>query len=325
MTSALLFPGQGSQEPGMGRDLAESDRDAMDLWKKAEKISGIALRDIYWGGSETDMAQTANLQPALTVVNICLWRQLSAKLRPGAVAGHSLGEFSALAAAEVLPIQTLLELVCLRGRLMSQADPQNKGAMAAVVRLPLAQVEECVDEARRSSGESILVANYNTPAQFVISGSKTAISHAQEAVKQRKGRALVLAVSGAFHSPLMEEAAAEFSTALSAIQKSAWNKARFPVYANVAPRANQDPETIKALLSRQMTSPVRWIDSIRRQWDDGCRAFVECGPKGVLSKMVTPILQEHAPAAAAHSEATPAWQVAAVGNLRAAQEFAPCL
>ena len=319
---ALLFPGQGSQEPDMGRDLAEADREIMDLWKTAERISGIALREIYWDGDESRMADTRNLQPALTVVNISLWRKLSARLSPMAAAGHSLGEFSAMAAAGVLPFEAILELVSLRGRLMSQADPDGKGRMAAVVKLTLPQVQACVAEAQNGTGETIVVANHNTPGQFVVSGTAAAMGMLQESVKAAKGRALPLPVSGAFHSPLMADAAAEFSSAIDAVNKSAWNKARFPVYCNVAPRAESDPDALKSLMRRQMTSPVHWMDTISTLWNDGARAFVECGPKGVLSKMIDPILQAHSPAAAAHCDECPAWRTVAVGNARQAREFA---
>ncbi len=319
MSTALLFPGQGSQEPGMGRDLAEADREVMDLWKKAEHISGLALREIYWDGDESAMAETRCLQPALTVVNLALWRTLAPKISPTAVAGHSLGEYSALAAAGALPVDTVLELVSLRGRLMSEADPQGAGAMVAVLKLSLEQVEACVAESKAARNELILVANYNTPGQFVVSGLKTAIADLQDRVKAAKGRAIALPVSGAFHSPLMEDAAKELSAAIEGLGKSCWKRARFPLYCNAAPKAETEPEILKSLLKKQMTSPVYWIDSITRQWDDGCRLFVECGPKGVLAKMVGPILQGYAPAKAAHSEESPAWRTLAAGNMQQVQ------
>ena len=306
----------------MGRDLAEADREIMDLWKKAERISGLGLREIYWDGDENAMAGTRNLQPALTVVNLALWRKLGAGLSPSATAGHSLGEYSALAAAGVLSEDAILELVSLRGRLMSEADPGGTGGMAAIVKLSLAQVEACVEETRSATGELILVANYNTPGQFVVSGTRGAIARIQDAAKAAKGRAIPLAVSGAFHSPLMDDASRELAAAIDGISKTVWNKARFPVYCNAAPEAETDPGRIRDLLKRQMTSSVYWIDTIARQWDDGCRVFVECGPKGVLGKMVGPILKEHLPAAAAHSDASPAWQVINAGTLQQVQDFA---
>jgi [acyl-carrier-protein] S-malonyltransferase len=321
MNIALLFPGQGSQEPGMTRDLAETDRDSMDLWKKAERISGLPLREIYWGGDEAAMADTRSLQPALTTANLVLWQKLAPKLAPSAVAGHSLGEYSALAVAGVLPVDTILELVALRGRLMSEADPTGRGAMAVIVKLSLTQVEESVAEAKKATGKAILVANYNTPAQFVVSGDKAAIEKIQEIAKETKGRALPLAVSGAFHSPLMNEAATELASAIDRIGKGQWNKACFPVYCNAAPKAESDPERIKELLKQQMTSSVYWIDTITRQWDDGCRTFVECGPKGVLGKMAPAILQDHAPATVANSDENPAWRVLNAGNMQQIQDF----
>jgi len=321
MNIALLFPGQGSQEPGMTRDLAEADRDSMDLWKKAERISGLPLREIYWNGDETVMADTRNLQPAMTTANLTLWHKLAPKISPSAAAGHSLGEYSALAAAGVLPVDTILELVALRGRLMSEADPTGKGAMAAIIKLSLTQVEECVVEAGKATGELILVANYNTPSQFVVSGDKAAIAKIQDIAKEAKGRTLPLPVSGAFHSPFMKEAASELASAIDSIGKSQWSKARFPVYCNAAPKAESDPERIKALLKQQMTSSVYWIDTITQQWDNGCRTFVECGPKGVLGKMVGATLQEHAPACAVHSDENPAWRVLNAGNIQQIQEL----
>lgn len=321
MHSALLFPGQGSQETGMGRDLAEADRDIMDLWKRAERISGIALREIYWDGDADAMADTRNLQPGLTAANLACWMKLSSRFAPDAAAGHSLGEFSALAAAGVLPFDTALELVSLRGRLMSEADPEGKGTMAAVVKLGLDAVRACVDESAKATGEMIGIANYNTPAQFVISGTRAAVDDIQARVKAAKGRAIPLAVSGAFHSPMMRDAATELAKAVDGIPQSAWNKARFPVYCNAEPAAVLEPERIRGLLKRQMTSSVFWIDTISRQWDDGCRFFVECGPKTVLSKMVDPILKAHTPAAADHAEDAPAWRTASVGGLEQAGAF----
>ncbi|MDL2207943.1 ACP S-malonyltransferase [Desulfovibrio sp. OttesenSCG-928-M16] len=320
MASALLFPGQGSQEPGMGRDAAEHDIRIMNLWKKAERLSGLDLRAIYWEGSEADMAATASLQPGLTTANLAFWTLLSERFKPTATAGHSLGEYSALAAAGVLGEDAVLQLVTLRGRLMSQADPEGTGGMAAVVKLPLAAVQALIDESQKESGEMLLLANYNTPGQFVASGARGAIALLTDKVKAAKGRAISLAVSGAFHSPLMAEAGAELASAIDALPKTAWNKARFPIYCNAAPHPQTDPDIIKDLLKRQMTSPVYWIDSIRRQWDAGCRLFVECGPKGVLGKMVGPILKEYVTAALPDAEESP-WTVANVGNLRQALDF----
>ncbi|UZP67804.1 ACP S-malonyltransferase [Desulfovibrio mangrovi] len=307
---AILFPGQGSQEPGMGKDLAEADAGIMNIWKKAESISGIDLRGIYWDGDEAEMANTRNLQPALTVVNIALWSHVAGKAAPACAAGHSLGEFSALAAAEALSVDAVLETVSLRGRLMSEADPSGIGTMAAVLKLELADVEAVVKESAEAVGEMIRVANYNTPGQFVLSGTKAAIADAAERVKTRKGRAVPLAVSGAFHSPLMDEAAKELAAHMA---KLSWNKPKFPVYCNVNGSPVADAASLKEIMPRQMTSSVMWIDTIRNQYGAGIRTFAEVGPKGVLGKMLGQILKPVADA----SE----WSSVSVGNLEAAQAY----
>lgn len=312
-TTAILFPGQGSQEPGMGRDLAESDREAMDLWKQAERASGLELRAIYWEGEVAAMADTRALQPALTVVNLNLWRVLAGKMSPAATAGHSLGEYSSLAAASVLSVDAVLDLVSLRGRLMAEADPEGKGTMAAVLKLTLAEAENAVNAVAAATGEMIGVANYNTPGQYVASGTKAAIAALQDEVRERKGRALPLPVSGAFHSPLMREASAELAKAL---EKASWSPAKFAVYPNVTGKATTDQRELRELALRQMTSPVRWMDTVAAQYANGVRRFVECGPKGVLAKMVKPVLDSlpEAPAAGTYT-------VLAVG---AAEEARAC-
>lgn len=286
--TAVLFPGQGSQEAGMGRDLAESNGEIMALWKKAETISGLPLRSVYWeSGDPALMADTRNLQPALTVVNLSLWLELAPHLRPQAGAGHSLGEYSAYAASGALSPEAVLELVSLRGALMADADPTGRGGMAALLRLKREDAEAVAREAAESTGELLIVANYNTPGQFVLSGAKTALEAALPLVRARKGRAMPLSVSSAFHTPLMEKAAAELTGAL---RKAVWNRPRFPLYSNVTGGAVTDGESLRDLACRQMTSPVLWIDAITAQWNDGVRTWIEVGPKGVLTRMVKPIL-----------------------------------
>ncbi len=286
-TTALLFPGQGSQELGMGRSLAENSKDAMDIWKKAERISSLPLREIYWEGDDAAMADTRALQPALTVVNVSLWQALSSKVKPLCTAGHSLGEYASLAASGALDIDTTLELVSLRGRLMADADPHGLGAMAAVLKLEESVVQGLVQESASAMGETLLIANYNTPGQFVVSGTKAAVEHVLGLVKEKKGRAIALKVSGAFHSPLMAEAAAELTPA---IKKASWNNARFAVYCNVHGRAVSDAASLCECMVAQMTSSVQWIQSMQNQWQDGARTWLEVGPKAVLSKMVAACL-----------------------------------
>ncbi len=278
----VLFPGQGSQEKGMGRPLAESWTDAMELWERAEKISGLPLREIYWDGDEKDMVDTRALQPALTVVNLGLWFYLKSKLAPLGASGHSLGEFAALAAAQVLEPKAVLELVSVRGQLMADAESRGGGAMAAVLKLSLEQVEALVEEAAQASDALLKVANYNSPAQFVISGEKKAVDEAVSLAKNYKGRAIPLAVSGAFHSPLMDDAARELEKVMTRYD---WREPAFPVYSCVSAAATTNPDAMKKLMSRQMTSSVRYIETVAAMYNDGARRFIELGPKGVLTKL----------------------------------------
>lgn len=287
-STAILFPGQGSQAGGMGRKLAEASSDAMALWKKAEALSGLPLRAIYWeSDDEALMAETCNLQPAITVVNLALWLYVAPRLSPACAAGHSLGEFSALAAAKVLDIDVLLEMVALRGRLMEEADPDHVGTMYAVLRMGLEDVEAAAKQVCERTGKLVRVANRNTPGQFAVSGHREAVEELVEDVRAAKGKAIPLAVSGAFHTPLMAEASAEFSKMLD---RQDWHDACFPIYCNVSGEAMTEGEKIHAALRRQMTSSVYWIDVISNQWNDGVRRWVEFGPKGVLTRMVRPIL-----------------------------------
>lgn len=277
----VLFAGQGSQHSGMGRELAEQDEDAMDLWRKAEKISGLNLRGIYWEGSDEEMADTHAQQPALTVVNLNIWR--SAKFAPLCASGHSLGEFSAIAAAGVLGIDEILEIVSLRGKLMAEA---RDGAMAAIIKLTASEVENLVKEASR--GDDIIVcANYNTPTQTVISGSPLAVDRVLEEVRGKKGRGVRLPVSGAFHSPLMAEANREFAPILD---KADWRDPRFPIYSDVTGKACASGVKIKENLEKQMISPVLWVDVIKNMHNSGVNKFVEIAPKAVLGKMASQIM-----------------------------------
>ncbi|ABB39091.1 (Acyl-carrier-protein) S-malonyltransferase [Oleidesulfovibrio alaskensis G20] len=287
--TAILFPGQGAQQTGMGRDVAEADKDVMDLWKKAESISGLPLREIYWDGDAQAMADTRNLQPALTVVNISLWMQVAGRMQPAAAAGHSLGEYAAVAASGALSAADTIELVSLRGRLMAEADPEGRGTMAAVLKLPLTDVESVVRETAEATGEMILIANYNTPAQFVLSGTAAAIADAAARVKERRGRAMPLAVSGAFHSPMMQQAADELARVMD---KRHWNNMKFPVYCNATGLPVQNGDSLRSVMKGQMAGSVRWIETIGNQWNDGVRRWVELGPKNILGKMLQPILTQ---------------------------------
>ncbi|MDR3320117.1 MAG: ACP S-malonyltransferase [Desulfovibrio sp.] len=287
MQLVLLFPGQGSQQAGMGRDIAEVSTEAMNFWKLAERVSRLPLREIYWEGDEDAMINTRALQPALTAVNLNLWRETSKKVSPSGVAGHSLGEFSSLAAAGVLDPATVLELTALRGRLMAEADPEGKGGMAVLLKLDESRAGEIVAEVNAKISEPLLIANYNTPDQLVVSGGKDAVALACKKARERGGRSIELKVGGAFHSPMMRLAADEFAAAL---RKACWMKPRFPVYCNVNGCAARDSESVKESLIAQMASPVRWIETIRNQYADGARSWLELGPKALLGKMVEPCL-----------------------------------
>ncbi|BCS88680.1 ACP S-malonyltransferase [Pseudodesulfovibrio sediminis] len=280
--TGILFPGQGSQEKGMGKDIAEADSAALDLWKLAEKESGLPLREIYWDGEAADMADTRALQPALTVVNLTLWLTVKDKLSPAATAGHSLGEFASLGAAGALSLEDTVKAVTLRGKLMAESGGAGHG-MAAVVKLKQDQVEAIVDTAASSSGKELKIANYNTPAQFVISGEQEALDAAEALVKEAKGRAIRLAVSGAFHSPLIQEAADEFSAFLGGLT---WNAPAFPIHHNATAMPQPDPAQIMSTMQSQMTSSVLWIQTMQAMFATGIRNFVEVGPKGVLFKML---------------------------------------
>jgi len=301
---AVLFPGQGSQERGMGRALAESSAEAAELWRLAEKASGLALREIYWEGDEAAMADTRALQPAMTAVTLGLWFAGKPKLS-GIVgfAGHSLGEYAALTASGMLSVPAVFELTSLRGRLMAEAGG-NDGAMAAVLKLSLTDIEDVVKEAGNATGKILVIANYNSPAQYVISGEAAAVAAAGDLVKARKGRAIPLAVSGAFHSPLMAEPAAALEKVL---RKAGLGAAAIaPIYFNVTGAPEADPDKGLTLMARQMTSQVRWIDTMAALYRDGARTFVELGPKGVLTKLVSANLKDVPEAPTALSVADPA-------------------
>ncbi|MBR3880036.1 MAG: ACP S-malonyltransferase [Mailhella sp.] len=290
LQTAILFPGQGAQNTGMGRRLAEASSDIMDLWKKAEAISGQPLREIYWESNDaTLMAETRTLQPALTVVNFALFQSCVGRFTPVAAAGHSLGEFAALAAAKVLPFEKIIELVTLRGQLMADADPDHEGSMMAVIRVDLDSIEAAVKKACEETGKLIRVANKNTPLQIVISGHKVALEHAYETLRGAGARAkfFPLAVSGAFHTPMMAEANTEF---VKLLDKQDWQNAIFPIYSNVNGEPLTEANFIRNAMRRQMTSSVQWVDTISNMWKNGVRRWIEFGPQGVTSRMVRPIL-----------------------------------
>ncbi len=282
------MPGKVHNAQGWAK-ISEADKEAMDLWKQAEKTSGLRLREIYWDGDANAQADTRAAQPAITVFNLNLWRKFRDKLAVFACAGHSLGEFSALAASGILSPVEAIEITALRGKLMAEADPENKGAMAAIVRLPVSEVLDLVSETSRETGQLVVAANFNTPSQTVISGEKEAVERACQKAKAARGRSVPLKVSGAFHSPMMEEANREF---LPWLERLDWKAPRLRFYANAEGSKISSGEEAERAMSKQMVSPVQWTGLVRNLYRDGGRRWLEIGPTPVLAKMVAPNLAE---------------------------------
>lgn len=283
---AIVFPGQGAQFPGMGHVLYTEREEAKSLFEQANSILGFRITDILFNGTEEDLRQTKVTQPAVFLHSVILYR-CQENPSPAAVAGHSLGEFSALVANGCLSFEDGLRLVYQRALAMQKACEQNPGTMAAILGLEDSKVEEICAEIKE---EIVVAANYNNPGQLVISGSLKGIEIACELMKQAGAkRALPLTVGGAFHSPLMEPARLELE---AAIASTPFSTPTCPVYQNVNAQASTDPEAIKSNLIAQLTAPVRWTQSIRSMGNDGISEFIECGPGKVLQGMVKKILPE---------------------------------
>lgn len=279
MKKAYVFPGQGSQFPGMAKALYEENAKGKELLEKANDILGFRITDIMFEGTPDDLKATRVTQPAIFLHSVVLAKCYEG-FRPDMVAGHSLGEFSALAAAEAISFEDALRLVYIRATQMQLCCEKVPGTMAAIVGLPDEKVEEIC-----SSCEGIVIpANYNCGGQVVISGEKTAVEQACEKAKAEGAkRALPLAVSGAFHSPLMEPARVELG---KAIEETRIVEPICPIYQNASAQAVTDPETIKKNLLAQLTSPVRWTQSVRNMLADGADYFMEIGPGTVLQGLV---------------------------------------
>lgn len=278
--TACIFPGQASQFPGMGKDLYEASADARELFDLADDILGLKLSDVMFNGTEEDLRQTNVTQPSVFVHSVVKARMMGDDFRPAAVAGHSLGEFSALVTAEVLDFISGLKLVNARANAMQRACEQNPGTMAAIVGLE----DEVIEEVCQSI-EGVVPANYNCPGQLVISGTVEGINNAVEALNARGAkRAIVLAVGGAFHSPLMEPARNELS---EAINNTNFREAKFPVYQNVTAKPVTTPDQIRENLILQLTAPVKWTQIMQNMVNDGIVKFVEVGGRpGVLAGFV---------------------------------------
>jgi len=277
---AYVFPGQGAQFVGMGKDLYDSSPLAKELFEKANEILGFRITDLMFAGTDEDLKQTKVTQPAIFLHSVILAKVLGNDFKPEMVAGHSLGEFSALVAAGALGFEDGLKLVSARAMAMQKACELQPSTMAAVLGLDDAKVEEIC----ASVDEVVVAANYNCPGQLVISGSVKGIDIACERLKEAGAkRALKLAVSGAFHSPLMEPARQELEAAINA---TPFSKPVCPIYQNVTAKPTSNPEEIKKNLVAQLTAPVRWTQTVQNMIADGATEFVELGPGNVLQGLI---------------------------------------
>lgn len=283
---AYVFPGQGAQFSGMGKDLYESNEDAKKLFEKANEILGFRISDIMFEGSDEELKQTKVTQPAIFLHSVIL-AKTSPDFSPDMVAGHSLGEFSALVANGTLAFEDGLKLVYQRALAMQEACEINPSGMAAILGLE----DEKVEEICASIKEEIVVpANYNCPGQLVISGTNKGIEIACEKMKEAGAkRALPLPVGGAFHSPLMEPAGVKLR---KAIESTTFHQPTCPIYQNVSTTGVSDIEEIKKNLIAQLTAPVKWTQSVQNMVADGATLFVECGPGKVLQGLVKKIHKE---------------------------------
>ncbi len=287
-TTALVFPGQGSQEVGMGADLADRFPEAKEVFEQADQILGFSLSDLCFSGPDDDLNDTHNTQPALYVMGVAVLRVLQAALptssKPAFVAGHSLGEFTALTAAGALSFEDGVRLVRERGRLMKAAGDSIPGGMAAVLGLDANAVRELCTEASAQTGKPVVLANDNCDGQLVISGDKAAVEAALPLAMERGAKKVIpLTVSVASHSPLMEPISAEFRQHLDQIK---FTPPQIPIIGNVSAAPLNSVDEIRFELGAQLTSTVRWTESVGYMLDHGVQRFVELGPKDVLSGLI---------------------------------------
>ena len=285
---AFVFPGQGAQFTGMGKDLYESNEVAKEMMEKANEILGFRLTDIMFEGDAEALKQTKVTQPAVFLHSVVMAKCMGDAFQPDMVGGHSLGEFSALVAAGALDFEDGLKLVYARALAMQKACEAAPGGMAAVLRLSDEQIEQICADVTAQAGKGVVVAaNYNCPGQLVISGNKEAVEMACEKLLEAGARrALVLPVGGAFHSPLMQPAKDELEAAIASTE---FHTPTCPIYQNVDGKAHTNPEEIKQNLIAQLTASVRWTQEVEAMVEAGATEFVECGPGQALTGMITKI------------------------------------
>ncbi|MCQ2058054.1 MAG: ACP S-malonyltransferase [Bacteroidaceae bacterium] len=280
---AFVFPGQGAQFSGMGSDLYESDGNARKLFDDADGILGFKISEIMFHGTDEDLRRTDITQPAVFLHSIAVATAMGNEFKPDMVAGHSLGEFSALVACGALSFEDGLKLVAARARAMQKACESNPGTMAAVIGLADEKVQEICDQVQ-AGGLTVVPANLNSPGQIVISGSVDGIEAACPLMKEAGAkRALPLSVGGAFHSPLMAPARQELA---AAIDSTEFHTPRCPIYQNVDAKAHTNIDEIRSNLVKQLDSPVRWTQSVLNMVADGADEFIECGPGSVLTNLI---------------------------------------
>ena len=292
MAKAFVFPGQGSQFPGMCKDLYDAHQEAREMCQAADRLLGFSLTDVMFNGTAEDLKQTKVTQPAVFLHSVVAQRLMTIE-RPDMVAGHSLGEFSALVACGALRFEDALLLVSARAQAMQAACEANPGTMAAVLGLPDEKVEDICNQISQqptNANNVVVAANFNCPGQIVISGDVDAVDAACVVLKEEGARrALRLPVGGAFHSPLMAPAAEDLA---QAIKKTDFHKPFCPIYQNVTAKASMKPEEIRENLLAQLTAPVRWTQSVQNMIADGANEFYEFGPGDVLKGLIHKINNE---------------------------------